>query len=72
VAQWLRQQGHDVEEARQQGPDPGDGALLRLAADQGRILLTIDTISERLFSLAVLNMPESFAFPMCRLPRAWR
>jgi predicted nuclease of predicted toxin-antitoxin system len=43
LAEWLRQQGHDVREARESSPDPGDAALLRLAAEEGRILVTIDT-----------------------------
>jgi len=43
LADWLRQAGHDVREAREQSPDPGDEALLRMAAQEGRILVTIDT-----------------------------
>ena len=44
LAEWLRAEGHDVVEARaEHGPDPGDAALLRRAADEGRILVTIDT-----------------------------
>jgi predicted nuclease of predicted toxin-antitoxin system len=43
VADWLRQQGHDVREAREQIPDPGDAALLRAAASEDRVLVTIDT-----------------------------
>lgn len=43
LAAWLRDQGHDVLESRTFGPDPGDLALLRRAADDGRILVTIDT-----------------------------
>jgi predicted nuclease of predicted toxin-antitoxin system len=42
VAEWLRQQGHDVFEARLE-PDPGDTELLERAANEGRILITIDT-----------------------------
>jgi predicted nuclease of predicted toxin-antitoxin system len=45
LAAWLRDQGHDVLESRTLGPDPGDLALLRRAADDGRILVTIDTDS---------------------------
>jgi predicted nuclease of predicted toxin-antitoxin system len=36
-------QGHDVVEARELGPDPGDRALLDWAARETRILVTIDT-----------------------------
>ena len=43
VAEWLRQRGHDVREAREYWPDPGDAALLQAAAAEGRILITIDT-----------------------------
>ena len=32
LADWLRQQGHDVVESRELGPDPGDRALLDWAA----------------------------------------
>jgi predicted nuclease of predicted toxin-antitoxin system len=42
LANWLRQQGHDVVEARERSPDPGDRALLELAASQDRILVTMD------------------------------
>lgn len=43
LADWLRNQGHDVLEARQFEPDPGDRALLERAGSEGRILVTIDT-----------------------------
>lgn len=43
LAEWLRRQGHDVREAREGPPDPGDAALLQSATEQGRILLTTDT-----------------------------
>lgn len=43
LARWLREQGHDVVESRERGADPGDRALLQLAADERRILVTIDT-----------------------------
>ena len=42
LAEWLREQGHDVCEARDLGPDPGDRALLKRAADEGRVLVTMD------------------------------
>ena len=42
VSEWLREQGHDVREARESSPDPGDAALLKLAAQEKRILVTID------------------------------
>lgn len=43
LADWLREQGHDVLEISALGRDPGDAALLPLAADQERVLVTIDT-----------------------------
>ncbi len=42
LAEWLRQQGHDVMESRERGPDPGDRVLLEWAASEGRILITMD------------------------------
>ncbi len=43
LADWLRQNGHDVVESRELGPDPGDRTLLEIAAREKRILITIDT-----------------------------
>jgi predicted nuclease of predicted toxin-antitoxin system len=43
LATWLQAQGHDVCVSREQEPDPGDAALLQMAADDGRILVTIDS-----------------------------
>lgn len=43
LADWLRNQGHDVLESRQLGPDPGDQALLERANVEDRVLVTIDT-----------------------------
>jgi predicted nuclease of predicted toxin-antitoxin system len=43
LADWLRNQGHDVLEVSALGRDPGDAALLRLAAEKRRVLVTIDT-----------------------------
>jgi predicted nuclease of predicted toxin-antitoxin system len=43
LADWLRDQGHDVLEIRAAGGDPGDAALLRRAVAETRILVTIDT-----------------------------
>ena len=43
LAEWLRNDGHDVIEARTLGPDPGDKALLELAESTDRVLITIDT-----------------------------
>ena len=43
LAVSLRDEGHDVVEARELGPDHGDWALLGLAESQDRVLITIDT-----------------------------
>jgi len=43
LAEWLEEKGHDVLDARSLGPDPGDLALLQIANEQERILVTIDT-----------------------------
>lgn len=42
LSEWLRSRGHDVVEASTLGPDPGDLALLTLADQDGRILVTLD------------------------------
>ena len=42
LAEWLRNNGHDTLEAQTIGPDPGDRALLELAASENRVLITID------------------------------
>ena len=42
LADWLRNQGHDVVESRERGPDPGDRILLKWAVSELRILVTMD------------------------------
>ena len=42
LAEWLEREGHDVLEARELGPDPGDQALLARAAQERRVLVTLD------------------------------
>ena len=42
LAQWLRSKGHDVIEARELGPDPGDEQLLAQAFAEHRVLVTLD------------------------------
>jgi predicted nuclease of predicted toxin-antitoxin system len=64
LPEWLREQGHDVREARESSPDPGDAALLKLAAQEGRILVTIDTDFGALVYLAdaahagIIRLPD--------------
>ena len=48
LAEWLRTQGNDVVEVSGFGPDPGDRAILEMAARQNRVLVTIDTDFGRL------------------------
>ena len=43
LALRLRDQGHDVREAAEISPDPGDQALLSWAVREQRILVTIDS-----------------------------
>jgi predicted nuclease of predicted toxin-antitoxin system len=43
LATWLRGEGHDVRTSWEEDPDPGDAVLLRTAAEEGRILVTIDS-----------------------------
>ena len=45
---WLRSQGHDVLDADEMRPDPGDRALLQFASGEDRVLITIDTDFGRL------------------------
>jgi len=43
LALWLREQGHDVREATEVSPDPGDQALLEWAVREERVIVTIDS-----------------------------
>lgn len=42
LADALSMDGHDVVFTRDLGPDPGDAQLLRAAAEQGRVVITVD------------------------------
>lgn len=42
LATFLRSEGHDVEEARDRGRDPGDEVLLEWAVAERRVLVTMD------------------------------
>jgi predicted nuclease of predicted toxin-antitoxin system len=42
LARWLASEGHDVVDSASWKQDPGDLALLQTAADDNRILVTID------------------------------
>lgn len=76
LAEWLRQQGHDVLELRERGPDPGDRTLLEWAAADERVLVTMDKdFGEFLFVEIEQRTPGSF---VCRMSlrstasRSWR
>jgi predicted nuclease of predicted toxin-antitoxin system len=65
LADWLRNQGHDVVESCDRGPDPGDRALLEWAVKEGRILVTIDTdfgeliFLENLSHAGLIRLPDA-------------
>jgi predicted nuclease of predicted toxin-antitoxin system len=42
LADWLRSEGHDVADSREWGEDPGDSEILRRAASEQRVLITMD------------------------------
>ena len=42
LADWLRQQEHDVLESQERGADPGDRTLLVWAHSEQRVLVTMD------------------------------
>lgn len=42
LAEWLKEQGHDVLEARDFGPGTGDPLLLARAASERRVLVSLD------------------------------
>ena len=63
LAEWLRNEGHDVVESRELGPDPGDRTLLEWASADARILITIDTDFGELIFLE--NLPHA---GLVRLP----
>jgi predicted nuclease of predicted toxin-antitoxin system len=68
LAQWLRDRGHDVREAREFSPDPGDAALLALAAEEQRVLVTIDTDFATLVYLGGASHAGIIRLPDVRTP----
>jgi len=42
LADWLRSEGHEVVESREWGADPGDMEILRRAAGEQRVLISMD------------------------------
>lgn len=43
VARRLRADGHDLVTVAERGADPGDAAILELAVNEGRAIVTIDS-----------------------------
>jgi predicted nuclease of predicted toxin-antitoxin system len=71
----LRAAGHDVLYMAEQGPDPGDRAILRRAADEKRILVTLDNdfgelaIVHRQPHVGIIRLIEESVWlhaPMCQ------
>jgi predicted nuclease of predicted toxin-antitoxin system len=76
LAEWLRDQGHDVVRVTDAGPDPGDGAILRRALAEGRILVTMDkdfgalVHRESLGHTGLIRLPHSTAAERIAILRA--
>ncbi len=64
LAEWLRNEGHDVVESHELGPDPGDRVLLEWSVREARILVTIDTdfgeliFLENLHHTGLVRLPD--------------
>ena len=64
LADWLRAHGHDVAEARERGPDPGDRTRLQRVSAEDRVLVTIDTdfgkfvFLERIPHAGLVRLPD--------------
>ena len=73
LAQWLRSKGHDVIEARELGPDPGDEQLLAQAFAEHRVLVTLDkdfgalVFAKGLPHSGVVRLPDAPAAERVRL-----
>lgn len=73
LADWFREQGHDVVESRHRGPDPGDRALLGWAVAEGRVLVTMDKdfgeflFVEKLAHHGLVRLPDVPARPRIEL-----
>ncbi len=68
LAEWLRNNGHDVIEAYTLGPDPGDRSLLQLAAADDRILITTDKDFGELIYLHLVHHAGLIRLPDVRTP----
>lgn len=68
LAEWLRNNGHDVLYANDLGPDPGDRALLEQAATENRVLITVDKDFGELIYLHRLSHAGLVRLPDVRTP----
>ena len=75
LADWLRTQRHDVIYSPTLGQDPGDRALLAVAAQQDRILVTLDTdfaklvFVEQAHHCGIVRLPDVPAYRRIDLMR---
>ena len=69
LAEWLRNNGHDVIDVRTLGPDPGDRALLERAASENRVLITTDKDFGELIYLHGLPHRGLIRLPDVRMAR---
>ena len=69
LAEWLRNNGHDVVEAQNLGPDPGDRAILEQAGADDRVLITMDKDFGELIYLRRVSHAGLILLPDVRVPQ---
>ena len=69
LADWLRDNGHDVLDTRSLGRDPGDRALLELAESENRVLITVDKDFGELIYLHRVSHAGLIRLPDVRMPQ---
>jgi predicted nuclease of predicted toxin-antitoxin system len=69
IAEFLKQQGHDVSEVAERKSDPGDIAILQWASDENRILVTMDKDFGRLVYLENRTHSGIIRLPDVRSPQ---
>ena len=69
LAEWLRNNGHDVVEARTLGRDPGDRALLERAGADDRVFVTMDKDFGGLIYLRRVAHAGMILLPDVRVPQ---
>jgi len=70
LARWLREKGHDVRDARERSPDPGDEELLAQALAEDRVLVTLDKDFGRL--VFAMRKPHGGVVRLPDVPAATR